>query len=1062
MKKLDDRHYKDLLYRDERVKHYLGLLSDLRYPLTEELVGWKHTYGDFNGPQAVDYDDSAWTDFGKMSRFGSADEYGWFRRTVVIPVSFAGHRVALNIKSTLFGDDDPFSPWTRSNPGYICYVNGELVGHFDRFHKSILLTEKAEGGETYVIALKYWTEHGNTDFFCPILRAIDLLTESLYYDLRLPYEQAKMLGMQDGTKMQLIAPLSEAITMMDLREPYSESYVASLTAAHNYLWDNFYRGKWVEAAPDTTVSCIGHAHIDVAWMWRMRQTREKTLRTFLNALHYIDIDPNYTFISSQAALYNFVKEDYPEVYERIKAAIAAGRWEVDGGMWVEADCNLTSGEGFVRQFLYGTRFFREEFGKECKMLWLPDVFGYSASLPQILKQFGLDYFTTAKINNNEYNCMPHDTFTWQGIDGSEVFTHLITGAKIDWVQNGDFSTAYNTELSPTWIDGAWKHYHDKELTNEVFLPIGWGDGGGGTADYMMEFGKRMENGLPGAPKIRWGFVGDWFDKWSKKLEGNHLLPKWVGELYFELHRGTLTSMGRMKKKNRKSELLYQKAEWLASMDRLLADGEYPKAQLDDGWKIVLTNQFHDILPGSSIKPVYDDADADYEKSFAIGGQIAAQAADSLTAAVSGKAGDIVVFNPTGFDRSDLVCVDSDAAAIAGTTVQRTADGKLCFAAEVPAKGYAVFTPTDATCEEEDDYPTVDFDGSVIESDFYRVAFDEQGFIVSLYDKMNDREMLMPGERANLLRAYEDLPLNNDAWDINVFYKEKYEDLTDLVSSELTENGPLYAVLRQVRRFHSSTVSQDIVFYKHSPRIDFRTSADWKEKHILLKAHFPVDVNATKANYEIQFGRLERNTHENTPWDFAKFEVCGHKWADISDNGYGLSLLNDCKYGYSASGTDLALSLIKCATGPNVDADREFHEFTYAILPHAGNLRAADTVREGYALNCPLEAHVKTTDGGKLEPCFALVADETDSGIVIDTVKGAEDSDETIIRLYEPMGGRVKAALRFGRPVARVCRTNLAETDDGERLAFDADGTLPVSAKPFEIVTLKVAFAEMGE
>ncbi|MBR5520352.1 MAG: alpha-mannosidase, partial [Clostridia bacterium] len=1004
MKKLDDRHYKDLLFREERVRHYLTILTQLRYPLTTELIGWKHTYGDFEGPQAPDYDDSAWSDFGKMTRFGSADEYGWFRRTVVIPTEYAGHRVALNIKSTIDGDDDPFSRWTACNPGYICYINGELVGHYDRFHKSILLTESAKGGETYVVALKYWTEHGRTDFFCPILRAIDPLTESLYYDLRLPYEQSKLLEMQDGSKMKLIAPLSEAITMMDLRNPYSESYVASLTAAHEYLWNNFYNGSWAEAAPDATVSCIGHAHIDVAWMWRIRQTREKTLRTFLNALHYIDTDPDYTFISSQAALYNFIKEDYPEVFERIKKAIADGRWEVDGGMWVEADCNLTSGEGFVRQFLYGTRFFREEFGKECKMLWLPDVFGYSASLPQILQQFGLKYFTTAKINNNEYNCMPHDTFNWQGIDGSEVFTHLITGARIEWVQEGNFTTAYNTELSPAWVNGAWTHYHDKELTDEVFLPIGWGDGGGGTADYMMEFGKRLKNGLPGSAKIKWGLVGDWFDKWSTKLKDNRLLPKWVGELYFELHRGTLTSMARIKKKNRKGEFLYQKAEWLATMDRLLADVEYPKDRFDEGWRYLLTNQFHDILPGSSIKPVYDDADIDYAKAFAIGESTVDAATDSLVSAISGQAGDIVVFNPTGFDRGDLVCVETDAAGIADTPSQRTADGKLCFAADVPAKGYAVFTPGEAWETDEFD-ATAEFDGSVLNTDFYRVCFDAQGFITSLYDKLSDREVLLAGKRGNLLRAYEDLPLANDAWDVNVFYKEKYQDLTDLTKCELTENGPLYAVLHQERRFHNSTVAQDIVFYKSSPRIDFRTTADWKEKNILLKAHFPVDVNATKATYEIQFGALTRNTHENTPWDFAKFEVCGHKWADISDNGYGLSLLNDCKYGYSASGSDLALSLIKCATSPNPDADRELHEFTYAILPHAGNLRSADTVREGYALNCPLEAYVKKADGGTLEPMFALVADEADMGMVIDTVKRAEDSNDVIIRLYEPLGSR---------------------------------------------------------
>ncbi|PWL47993.1 MAG: alpha-mannosidase [Clostridiales bacterium] len=1057
MKKVDDLHYKDLYFRENRIKHYVELLKSLRYPKTEALIGWKHALGDFEGPQQPDYDDSGWADFGELSRFGSADEYGWFRRTVVIPDSFAGLRVALNVKSTLDGDDDPFSRWNETNPGFICYIDGALAGHYDRFHKSILLTESARGGEVYRVALKYWTENPKTDYFCPILRAIDPLTETLYYDFRLPYEQALLLNQQDGGKMQIIAPLSEAATMLDLREPYSPAYFESLDRAHRYLWDNFYNGKWAEAAPDAAVRCIGHAHIDVAWMWRIRQTHEKTLRTFLNALHYIDTDPDFTFISSQAVLYSFIKEDYPEVYERIKAAVKAGRWEVDGGMWVEADCNLTSGEGFVRQFLYGTRFFRDEFGAECKMLWLPDVFGYSASLPQILRQFGLSYFTTAKINNNEYNCMPHDTFVWQGIDGSEVFTHLITGARLPSVRNGEFSTAYNTELAPSFLNGAWEHYHDKELTDEVFLPIGWGDGGGGAADYMIEFGKRMKNGLPGSVRAEWGFVGDWFDKWSERLRDNRFLPKWIGELYFELHRGTLTSMARIKRKNRKSELLYQKAEWISTLNALLAGGAYPKAQLDEGWKLVLTNQFHDILPGSSIKPVYDDADRDYARAFELGAACSEPAEAALAEAVSGGCGDIVVFNPTGFSRTDIVFADTSAASAAGTPSQRTADGRLCFVAEVPAKGYAVFRPSETACGGT----TASFDGTVLESGLYRITLDSDGFFASLYDKTNRREVLLPGQRGNLLRAYEDLPLSNDAWDINVFYREKYEDVTELVSCELVENGAVYAVLRQVRRFHQSTLTQDIVLYAGSPRIDFRTVADWKEKHILLKAHFPVDVNATKATYEIQFGALERNTHENTPWDFAKFEVCGHKWADLSDNGYGLSLLNDCKYGYSARGTDLALSLIKCATGPNVDADRERHEFTYALLPHAGSLRAADTVRQGYLLNCPLEARVQQADGGALAPRFSLVCDEAESGVVIDTVKRAEDSGETVVRLYEPLGGRRAAALRFGLPVRGVCRTNLAETDD-QPLALAADGSLPLTLSAFEIVTLKVAFEGMGE
>ena len=1047
--KLDDAHYKDLYYRDNRLLHYTRLLSELRYPLTEKIGGWKHCSGDFTGPEIPGYDLSSWQDFGEFDRFGGKESYGWFCAEVTVPESFRGHYTVLNIKSSADGNDDPFTRWNSANPGFLCYINGKLAGHYDRFHKSIVLTEKAGGGEKFYVALKYWTEFERKDYFCPILRAVDRDVQDLYYDFRVVWEWEEGQNWQDGRRIEMLAPASEAISLIDMRNPGSEEFRASVRAAHEYIWEKGFNGRWKDDAQNAKIICIGHSHIDVAWLWRMHQTREKTRRTFVNALKYIETDPDFTFFNSQPAVYNFVKEDDPELYARVKKAVASGRWEADGGMWVEADCNLTSGEGFVRQFLYGTRFFREEFGRECKMLWLPDVFGYSAALPQILRGFGLSYFTTAKINNSEYNCMPHDTFVWRGIDGSEVFTHLISGARCSNVLRGEFGTSYNTELAPDFLNGTWKHYHDKELTDEIFLPVGWGDGGGGPADYMLEFGKRMSAGLPASVKSEWGHVGDWFDKWSEKLEGNRFLPVWDGELYFELHRGTLTSMARMKKKNRFSEFLYQKAEWLSVLANLLTGTEFPKEKIDCGWRMLLTNQFHDILPGSSYKAVYEDADADYEKVFAIGNEISENAAAAVVSAVNGKAGDIVVFNPSGFDRSDSVCVDCDAVGIAGEKSQRTYDGKLCFTAHVPAKGWAVFSAAGEASGEK----TADISGNVVETPFWRITLGEDGAFDSVFDKLARRESVCG--KANRLKAYEDLPLSNDAWDINVFYKEKsYE--TELISSEIIENGPVRAVLRQVRRFNKSVITQNIVFYADSPRIDFVTAADWKERHILLKAHFPIAVNADTATYDIQFGSITRPTHSNTPWDFAKFEVCGHKWADISETGYGAAVLNNCKYGYGASGSDLSLSLIRCAESPNVDADRELHEFTYSFLPHSGNLGESSVIREGYLLNIPLEACVKKNDGGILPKNFSLVSESTGNA-VIEAVKPAEDGDGTIIRIYEPRGRRTCARLVFGENAVSVEKTDLAEMHP-EKLESDGSAAeLPLRA--FEIATLRVRWAK---
>ena len=1048
MKKLDDAHYRDLYYRDNRLMHYSRIMAELQYTQTEKLTGWKHVTGDFMGPEVPGFDTSAWEDFGEFDRFGGRFAYGWFCGEITVPESFDGRLTSLNILSTVDGSDDVYRDWTASNPGYLCYINGRLAGHFDRFHRSVVLTENAVAGEKFYIALKYWTEFGRKDFFCPVLRAIDPDVRDLYYDLRCIWEWEEAQTWADGYRMEMLSPVSEAIALLDMRDTESDAFRKSVRDAHGYIWEHGFNGKWKNDALGAKVLCIGHSHMDIAWMWRISQTREKARRTFVNALNYIDTDPDFTFFCSQPAVYRFVQEDDPALFERVKAAVRSGRWEADGGMWVEADCNLTSGEGFVRQFLYGMKYFREELGVEPKMLWLPDVFGYSAALPQILRGFGLNYFTTAKINNNEYNCMPHDTFVWKGIDGSEVFTHLICGSRCSRVLRGDFATTYNTDLAPDYVNGTWKRYHDKELTDEIFLPVGWGDGGGGTADYMIEFGKRMNAGLPGSVRTEWGHVGAWFDKWSASLAGKRYLPVWDGELYFEKHRGTLTTMARIKKANRKAEFLYQKAEWLGVLAQTKLGTGYDRESLEEGWKLLLINQFHDILPGSSVKEVYEDADADYEKIFATGNFVAEEMRDRLVSNISGSRGDVVVFNPSGFDRCDAVAIKTDAKGISGAISQRSLSGELVFNASVPSKGWAVFSPVDDACSGQ----TVSVCDNTYETSYWRITFDENGNIVSLYDKSAKREAV--NGRANLMLGYEDIPLKDDAWDVNVHYKFKYRE-TKLTRSTLTENGPVYAVITQERTFNKSLITQKITLWANNPRIDFVTEIDWNEKNILLKAHFPVAVNTDKATYDIQFGSIKRNTHGNTSWDFAKFEVCGHKWADVSDSGYGAAVLNDCKYGYSANGSDIALSLLRGTAFPNPDADREHHSFTYSFLPHAGDLASSTVIENGYLLNVPMEAYVKSEDGGELEREFSL-ARVISGSAVIEAVKPAENGDGFILRLYEPRGRRSKVSLGFGF-AADVEKTDLGEVSSVPIGQNTRRTDLELSA--FEIVTLRLRATE---
>ena len=991
-----------------------------------------------------------WRDFDTENElWGYRECYAWFKHSFEVPAEFAGKPVLYEIMPSQ-------REWRGGATQFIIYANGELVQGMDSNHATVRLLDNAKGGEKFDICINAYKDDWDFDGKAMMrarIKTVDDLVQKLIYDLLTPLEVAALYTVDDIPRVDIIKALNDAINLLDLYTPDRTVFLKSAEAAMALLDKEIYGQGDIGAL----TSCIGHTHIDVAWLWRLRQTRDKTGRSFATVLKLMDEYPEYKFMSPQAQLYDYCKQDYPQVYEGIKQRVKEGRWEVEGSMWVESDTNVVSGESLVRQFLVGKRFFKNEFGIDNKIMWLPDVFGYSAAIPQIMKKAGIDYFMTTKISWNEYNKVPYDTFMWKGIDGTEVLAHFEPSTDHD--ERVDFGTTYNAYLEPELVLGGWRRYSQKDLNKNVLCSFGFGDGGGGPTIEMLEFGRRMERGIPGCPKTRMEFSRDFFDNLKKDVEGSRRLPKWAGELYLEFHRGTLTSQARNKRYNRKSENLYHDLETLAALAQTQCGSEYPSADIYEAWKIILLNQFHDIIPGSSIKAVYDDSKIQYETIIEKGSELVDAAMSAVVSNLAVAEKSYVVFNTLGLARDDVVITDmpstenftitgSDGNALAW---QKTYDGKLAFfATGVPAKGYKTYKIAQwamPNCER-----TVNVRGNTVSNSFFEVDFDDNMNIARLLHKASGRTVAPAGEVLNKIIAYEDRPYNHDAWNVDVYFDEKAMDVTDVTSSEMVENGPVRAVWKVVRQFMTSTIEQYFIFYKAIDRIDVQYVADWKEKNILLKADYPVDVNAVRATFDIQFGNLERTTHNNTMWDYAQFEVVGHKWADLSDNSFGLAILNDCKYGWTVKQGHIIPSLLRCATTPNHAQDREVHQFTYSIYPHTGAANSSDVVKQGYSLNFPLYCAKAEPGEGKLNACYSFVSADAPN-VIIETVKKAEDSKDIVIRAYETWNKKTDVTMTFGETIKSAVECNLMEEDEAPLEI--TDGKIAITFKPFEIKSIKV-------
>lgn len=953
--------------------------------------------------------DAVWTPYNGKSLEAEPDSHFWFKFSVEIP-SEDGYEYRLTAKTGKEGQ------WDAKNPQSILYVDGATAYQaFDVNHTQAILSP----GRHDVLVYHYVGVEP-TDGTSQIRFSVnktDLAAETLWYDMYVPFEALGCLPKDTHEYNQILSSLERAAFIIDFRHIGSAEYRDSLAAAREFMKSEFYEklcGK-----NDYRVSLIGHTHIDVAWLWTLAQTREKAQRSFSTVIRLMEKYPDYKFMSSQPQLYEYVKESDPELYAKIKERVREGRWEVEGAMWLEADTNLVSGESLVRQILLGKRFMREEFGKDSRILWLPDVFGYSGALPQILKKSGVDYFFTTKLNWNETNKPEEDNFTWQGIDGSRVFAVL--------------SSCYVTKIDAPTLKRFWDGHKTKKYTDVQIQTFGFGDGGGGPTADMLEKYDRLKLGLPGLPKADIAFAGDFIDevkeKWDKSVEELRFEPKRTGELYFEMHRGTYTSIAKNKKNNRKSELLWQSVETAAVADtELFGDRaeEYPASLIDKHWHTILKNQFHDIIPGSSIKAVYDVCDEEYAEVLGDGAKEYKKRLSHLAA--NTKTGGIFVYNPSPFTADGIV---------------KDSTGKSIAVKNVPPHGWKTVTDTES-------YSPVKVSEREMENDFVRVTFNEKYEIISVYDKQNSREVVEKGCVANELQVFEDYPACYDAWEISEYYKQKMW-VADGVESVKPISDGITGGFEVTRHYGDSVIVQKILLTALSPRIDFVTDVDWHEDHVLLKAAFPTNIYTDRVNCEIQFGHISRPTHRNNRFDEAMFEVCAHKWADISENGYGVSLLNDCKYGVNAEENVIKISLLKAPTYPNPEADRGHHSFTYSLLPHAGGLADSDTVRQGYMLNMPLAA-LPAVGGGELPSEYSL-AKSSNGAFVIETVKRAEDGNGIVVRGYESLGGKAKTEISVGFDFKKAYLCDLMENNIGD--AVTEGGKIAIDASNFEIVTLRL-------
>ncbi|MGH4030208.1 alpha-mannosidase [Actinomycetota bacterium Odt1-20B] len=953
------------------------------------------------------------------ARWGAPWSTSWFRVTGTVPDDWAGETVEALLD---LGFDE-------NMPGFQCEglvyrPDGTPVKGLNPRNQWVRIAAPAQGGEEVRLHIEAASNPVILDYhpFLPTrlgdketagdepqytlarmdLAVFDETVWQLVLDLEVLGELAQELPKDAARRHDILRAIAHALDAVDLQDVNGTA-----TAARSRLAD-------VLATPAEPsahrVSAVGHAHIDSAWLWPLRETVRKVARTTSNMTALLADEPDFVFAMSQAQQWAWVKEHRPEVWAKVKKAVADGRFVPAGGMWVESDTNMPGSEAMARQFVHGKRFFLDEFGVENDEAWLPDTFGFAAGLPQIIKAAGSKWLLTQKISWSQTNRFPHHTFRWEGIDGTRIFTHF---PPVD---------TYNCSMKGSEIAHAARNFKDKGAARHSLAPTGWGDGGGGTTREMIAKAARLRN-LEGSPTVEWETPAAFFEKAEAEYPN---APVWVGELYLELHRATLTSQAGTKQGNRRSEHLLREAELWAATAAVRAGFPYPYEELDRVWKTVLLHQFHDILPGSSIAWVHREARATYAGVAAeLTGII-----ESAQRALAGEGDTPLTFNaaPHALDG-----IPAGGAARTGEPV---------------AAGRSTVTPRTEG-------------GYVLDNGLLRVEIDGRGLLVSAYDKEADREMIAPGAVGNLPQLHADFPNMWDAWDVDEFYRNTVTDLTAVDEVAPGEAGPEGAASVRVRRaFGASRMTQVLTLPPGATRLDIDTEVDWHETEKFLKLAFPLDVHAERYASETQFGHFYRATHTNTSWEAAKFEACNHRFVHMGEPGWGVALVNDSTYGHDvtrdvrpADGgttTTVRASLLRAPRFPDPETDQGVHRFRHALVPGAA---IGDAVREGYRINLPGR---RVSGGAEVAP---LVSVDNDA-VVVTAVKLADDgSGDVVVRFHEAGGGRARATLTAGFAVGSVSATDLLERPLADAPAPQREGgAIAVSLRPFELMTLRLTRA----
>ena len=980
-----------------------------------------------------------WKEVTSGFEYGPAYTTFWFKLSGTVPTEWAGMDVVVHAEigseRTLWKDNSPFRGVDYEHTDF-----GFLTGG------TIPTEGPVTGGEDVIYVLEAYTKNPQCRVHGKELPREDKVEKIEFADLVIVNKELKSLFFDFDFAFQLMLTVETdhptyATLMRALNEVvniFTREHLDSISKCRKTIKDAM---TSLNGELKHTIYPVGHAHLDTAWLWPIAITKKKMAHTTSTQLSLMERYPDYVFVHSQASQYEWLEKEYPALFERVKEAVKRGQWEPVGSMWVEADCNLTGSESMVRQFLYGKRYFKEKLGVTTYDMWLPDVFGHSAALPQILNKFNIEYFLTQKISWNQFNKFPHHTFWWKGIDGSKIWSHFPP------------ADTYNASCEPKEVSYSVKNYKDQGRADQSLYVFGHGDGGGGPTEKHLEFLKRGRL-APGYPEIARGKKALDFFRETKRNSKD--LMTWSGELYLELHRGTYTSQAANKKSNRECEYLLRDAEWLSCFNI----ANYPGPELEKAWKLVLLNQFHDIIPGSSVNEVYVDSAKDYAAVKEIGEGIINRSLKAIGDRIdtAGSENPIAIFQNAdvpGLAILDWEKTENPTALLVGNSVlpaqviEENGTRKVIF--NTPQEALGTVAVGDLVDDINPPKTRIKVSTRKIENDQLSVRFDVNGNISSIQSLDDGSEFIEPGKLGNVFQLFDDNPLFWSAWDIDVFAYETVQELLKCDSIEIVEKGPVRGAIEVVRTFGKSTIRQRISVGQFAG-IRFDTEIDWRETDKLLKVAFPLNINANKANFEIQFGNVERPTHYNTSWDMARFEVCAQKWVDVSEGDLGVALLNDGKYGHDIHNNVMRMSLLRAPKAPDPECDMGVHKFTYVLLPHFGPYQYADVVQAAYALNAPprvVELAKSEGEQAELPPFVAC----DNRNIIIETLKKAEDSNDLLVRMYECHNTRGVAELLCARIPQEAYLCDLEENELGELEIID--GAVQFPFKPFEIITIKL-------